>query len=567
MAERSRSRRVAREPAEEARAEVLADATTVVFDPTTKDTVAEATTVVNLGRARRQVTPEILTWHVIKRSTDGLAFGNYKAFMDYVLCNDDEALKRLSDAAEQAKIRGDKTKGYGELVRTRYLPFTDTDAYRLLKVATEAFLMVNCGIDLTYGNEFITEGAYQQLLSTINAADKSGQTPEEWWAEYLVTVNGDSSYALPYLLLIRDKLPDVPLKRRIFPDPFNPNSARFNEREAERCYGILAGKLLQPCMVELIWSYWLEEGMLAQTMNALSRRFQNIRGPSERDPLAMVEIDPLRPLNNLLWGYIQDEQHRLTVARRAYEYDHHYGLALEGKAVPPLRTADSRSQFLEAFHQLLHLASVFFKQDDDTTVIADGFALLNALRDVHMVLSEGAHNQFGDLPTTARVEMLMEQWLLARPEFRELLPRRTMVAHPEPWMDSVDSMKRVQGWTDTSISHFRFLAVFGEQILLSVRFTRWSEIEDADLAAAWARFFRNQIQGYIHAYRAVTGVDLSAAPSTSQHRELFATKPSVLLRQRLQGRQLPALQPSSSTANPPRFRERRAARGTLSSGA
>ena len=28
----------------------------------------------------------------------------------------------------------------------RFLPFTDTDAYRVLKVATEAFVMVNCGV-------------------------------------------------------------------------------------------------------------------------------------------------------------------------------------------------------------------------------------------------------------------------------------------------------------------------------------------------------------------------------------------------------------------------------------
>ena len=88
--------------------------------------------------------------------------------------------------------------------------------------------------------------------------------------------------------------------------------------------------------------------MLVQSINAIARRFQNIRAPGDRDPLAHLEIDPLRPLSNLLWGYIQDEQNLLTVKRRAYEYDHQYGLALYGKAVPPLRSADSRSKFLEA---------------------------------------------------------------------------------------------------------------------------------------------------------------------------------------------------------------------------
>ena len=124
-------------------------------------------------------------------------------------------------------------------------------------------------------------------------------------------------------------------------------------------------------------------------MNAISRRFQNVRAPGDRDPLAHLEIDPLRPLNNLLWGYIQDEQNRLTVKRRAYEYDHHYGLTLYGKAVPPLRPADSRSKFLEAFHNLLHRCSIFYKEDNDTTVIADGFPLLNALKEVHLLLAAG----------------------------------------------------------------------------------------------------------------------------------------------------------------------------------
>ena len=152
--------------------------------------------------------------------------------------------------------------------------------------------------------------------------------------------------------------------------------------------------------------------MLVQTMNAISLRFQNRRGPAEVDPLAELAIDPLRPLSNLLWGYIQDEQHRLTLARRVYEYDHEYGLTLVGQAVPRVRGADTRSRFLEAFHNLLHRASIFYKEDDDTTMIADPFPVLNALRDVHLLLSEGAHNQYGDLPWTARQEMLMQQWLL-----------------------------------------------------------------------------------------------------------------------------------------------------------
>ena len=287
----------------------------------------------------------------------------------------------------------------------------------------------------------------------------------------------------------------------------------------------------------------------------MSWRFQNRRGPQDRDPLAMVEIDPLRGLNNLLWGWVQDEEHRLTIPRRAYEYDHEYGLKLIGKAVPAIQGADSRSRFLEGFHTLLMLCSVFYKEDDDTTVVADGFPVLNALREVHLQLTQGAHNQYGDLPWTARQEFLMQQWILARPEMREFLPRRIMVDYPEPWMDSVETMKTLQGWTDTSILHFRDMAIYGEKILLSVRYGAWTDEIHPENAANWARYWRPEIQGYMFAYRAATGVDLAAATVTGQ---VNATIPSVLLRSRLP-KQVPASGAQAPRQLPAAVRGRRAA--------
>ena len=299
---------------------------------------------------------------------------------------------------------------------------------------------------------------------------------------------------------------------------------------AKEFYGILQRKLTRPCLLELIWNYWHEEGMLVQTMNAMSWRFQNRRGPQDRDPLAMVEIDPLRGLNNLLWGWVQDEDNRLNIARRAYEYDHEYGLKLIGKAIPAIEGADSRSRFLEGFHTLLMLCSVFYKEDDDTTVVADGFPVLNALREVHLQLTQGAHNQYGDLPWTARQEFLMQEWILARPEMREFLPRRIMVDYPEAWMDSVETMKTLQGWTDTSVLHFRDLGLYGEKILLSVRYGSWTDEIYPEKAANWARYWRPEIQGYLFAYRAATGVDLTATTVTGQ---VNSTIPAVLLHSRL----------------------------------
>lgn len=266
--------------------------------------------------------------------------------------------------------------------------------------------------------------------------------------------------------------------------------------------------------IELIWSYWHEEGMLVQTINAVTRRFQNIGapvGPDPSDPLSHLDIDPLRPLNNLLWGFIQDEPRRLTVKRRAHEYEHEYGLALFGRPILLTRSNNGRSQFSAAFDNLLHLSTAFLKDDDDTTVVADGLPLLKALKEVHVVMAaEGSHNQFGDLLTTARAEMLEQQWILALPEVRDFLKSQTKISYEESWMSQVDTMNKLQGWSDVSVTHFRNLAVYGEQILLTVRYGDWTNINEEDVAKNWARFWRPEILSYAHAYRAVTGVDLTA---------------------------------------------------------
>jgi hypothetical protein len=166
-------------------------------------------------------------------------------------------------------------------------------------------------------------------------------------------------------------------------------------------------------------------------------------------------------------------------------------------------------------------------------MIADGFPVLNALKEVHLILSQGAHNQFGDLPWVSRQEMLMEEWLLSRPEFRDFLPTRVMVAYPELWMHRVDAMKTLQGWGDTSVMHFRDLGVFGEQLLLSIRYGNWNNVFDRNQATNWARYWRQEVANYIHAYWAVTGVDLRSEVTDIQRREDRFAQPSELLRRRI----------------------------------
>jgi hypothetical protein len=448
---------------------------------------------VQLQRTRVDHTLDQALWSAIRLHTRRIGFGPYQDFINRVLCGKDIELaagcnpERISDTNR---------------------PLHGVGAYEVLRCATEAFLLRNCGILLCRESDL--PFFHREAESVRMQEPVTFEFVQHRLREYL-----GSPHQLPYIT-------------RVIADAF----PWYENQDRDGDSLLTCRRLNQPCMIELIWSYWHEEGMLVQTMNAIARRFQNVRG-HHRDPLANLEIDPLRPLNNILWGFIQDEFRRLTVKRRAYEYGHHYGLGLYGKAVSHMNPADNRSKFIEAFHNLLHLCAVFFKEDNDTTVIADGYPLLHALKEVHLLLAQGAQNQFGDLPWTARAEMLLHQWMLARPEIRDFLQSRAMVPYMEAWMPQVDTMKTLQSWSDVTVTHFRDLGVYGEQILLSVRYADWIAVNDEDSAKNWARYWRPEIQGYLHAYRAATGVDLS-------HGDLVdSTLPSVLLQGRLASQQQP----------------------------
>lgn len=130
----------------------------------------------------------------------------------------------------------------------------------------------------------------------------------------------------------------------------------------------------------------------------------------------------------------------------------------------------------------------------------------------------------------------MMQFILGTPGIREFLRGRAMVPYNERWMGQVDTMKKLQGWTDTSITHFHNLGVYGEQVLLSVRYGDWNDSNiDQERAKVWARYWRAEIQGYIHAYLAATGVDLSNDVVDSRSAAVRYAQPSVLLESRLAG--------------------------------
>jgi hypothetical protein len=452
---------------------------------------------VRLHRTASDPTLDQALWVAIRNRTRAMSFARYQEFMDRALRWEErsyEVPKNIQDTVSRERIQRDLNELGAHL--------HGVQAYKTLKLLTETFLLLECGVRIEPGEGHRTPFDFGEEAYRLGAPFTI-EDMEERLKAYL----GDRAQ-LPYITRVV--------------------KAAFPEVERDAWSGrLIAAKINEPCLIELIWSYWMEEGMLVQTMNAVSQRFQNVRAGGDRDPLLNLEIDPLRPLNNILWGYVQDEFNRLTVRRRAYEYVHHYGLTLYGKATAGMRTADSRSKFLEAFHNLLYQSSIFFKEDFQTTVIADGFPLLNSLKEVHLILAQGAQNQFGDLPWTARVEMMLTQYMLARREIRDFLQSRAMVPYKEPWEAQVDSMKTLQGWTDVTVSHFRDLAVYGEQLLLSIRYGDWIAVNDEDSAKNWARYFRPEIQGYLHAYRAATGIDLTNADTVD------ATIPGIHLQKRM----------------------------------
>jgi hypothetical protein len=477
--------------------------------------VIQTQSQVTLQRTFAGRTDDRALWPAIRNRTAAIGFDRYKEFVNCVFCENpptpfDDARTQVIDKHLKGTCLDDPNDQKQRL--SIYGPY----AYSVLKLATQVFLTLESGVvirDNTVGKPKIFDIEKERIR--VNDFSLTVSNLQGALRAYLAPTDGN----LPYLNRIVTNL--------ITLDPQDIDEV------LPYCLGVLQFRLTSPSLIELIWSYWLEEGMLVQTMNAIARRFQNRRG-SQHDPMGELEFDPLRPLNNLIWGFIQDEHNRLTVPRRAHEYVHHYGLSLMGRAVPDLNPADTRSKFIEGFHNLLSAAARFFRDDSDTTVIADAFPLLNALKDVHLLLAEGAHNQFGDLTWTARAEMMTIQWMLARPEMKEFLRGRYMVPYQEDWMGAVDSMKKLQGWTDTTITHFYELAVTGERILLSIRYGDWSDIENIeDQAKNWARSCRPEIQRYIYAYKTVAGVDLAADIVDSRDAATRYLQPSVLLQRRL----------------------------------
>ncbi|MCB0526950.1 MAG: hypothetical protein KDC65_00630 [Saprospiraceae bacterium] len=355
------------------------------------------------------------------------------------------------------------------------LPFVGVGQYSILKFAVEAYMVsaISPGDDPALNNYLVTQG------------------------------NFANAKVLPYYNMVLQNLQQY----------------QFDVVDTA-CKQKLYDKIRNFNPLELIYDYWMDQAGLTQAMNLICLRFQNIDKVPELAALYRLDTNPLLPLSNLLWGFCQDEQHTVSQRRRGHEYGCAYGLTLIGDAVRNVRGIDNRSRFLEAYHTLLHKCAVYYVKSDDTTYIADGLPVLNALKEVHILLAEGNHNSYSNLTFTARHENIVRQFLLSQPEMDRFLGGRAMVPYAEPWQGPLDTVRGMMRWGNAGARNFYDLAYYGELILLSVRWGNWSAAIDPNQAANWADAFRNEIMQYIHSYRAVAGVDLSA-DTTSLSEEHF----------------------------------------------
>ena len=91
---------------------------------------------VSMQRAFVPPTTDQMLWVIIRKSADALAFDNYMNFIDPIMCGAQPASRAGADRAAAAR----------SLRPYRALPFPDIEPYRLLKVATEVFMMASCGV-------------------------------------------------------------------------------------------------------------------------------------------------------------------------------------------------------------------------------------------------------------------------------------------------------------------------------------------------------------------------------------------------------------------------------------
>ena len=145
---------------------------------------------ITLGRTAHVATDDVALWIVIKNSTDALSFRNYDRLMRLVLCGEELTAEEEDEGRVDPASINEVKNEFNERRKRRFLPYFDVDAYRLLKVATEAFVIANCGVKLD-SFPFSPQDLRQVVDRTnITRRDNRPIDLNDLWKQYLETVNG-----------------------------------------------------------------------------------------------------------------------------------------------------------------------------------------------------------------------------------------------------------------------------------------------------------------------------------------------------------------------------------------
>src|SRR5258705_12648020 len=225
---------------------------------------------VTLQRTFAGPTEDRALWTAIRNRTSAIGFDRYKKFINCVFCDTPEQ-DPFNDTRKQiSKYVNDACLGSAEPTdQKQRISIFGPYAYSVLKLATQVFLTLESGVVIR-SNSGEKPEIFNLEKERIRLNDFSLELRDlkKELGAYL-----GSAEQLPYL--------DRILTNLITLDDEEPKSV------LPYCFGGLQFRLTSPSLIELIWSYWLEEGMLVPTMNAIALRFQNPPG-SPKDPLGAL---------------------------------------------------------------------------------------------------------------------------------------------------------------------------------------------------------------------------------------------------------------------------------------
>ena len=118
-----------------------------------KTTPPPNTVQVTMDRTNIPPTPDQALWVVIRNSANALGYQNYANFIDPIMAG--RGGKALALPTPRA------SKEFSRINQRVQLTFQDAEPYRLLKVATEVFMMANAGVSIGPGGQPVSSGQLQ----------------------------------------------------------------------------------------------------------------------------------------------------------------------------------------------------------------------------------------------------------------------------------------------------------------------------------------------------------------------------------------------------------------------